>query len=312
MRLLFISLVSFVVVATLTSAFNSWRVSYKPKEQVKEVAEIKEQEFVIKPILSENETFPIVSAQAVLAEDIETGTLLYEKNPDEAFLPASTTKILTALVAMDYYSDDGVLQVKEVKVEGQKMGLVVGEKIRAEDLFYGLLVFSANDAAEVLAQNYPGGREVFITLMNLKANELGLINSNFTNPTGLDTNGDKVYSTAKDLIKISKFAMENPRFAKIVGTKSITVRSLDGKLAHRLVNINELLGTVEGVLGVKTGWTENARENLVTYVVRGDKKVMIALLGSQDRFGETRELIDWVFANYNWVRVPKDYSSSPP
>ena len=312
MRPLFISLISFVLIATLASGFNSWRVSFGAKGEVKEVAETKQEEFVIKPQLAENATFPIVSAQAMVAEDIDTGTLLYEKNPEGAFLPASTTKILTALVAMDYYPKDTILEVKDPRVEGQKMGLVAGEKIRAEDLFYGLLVYSANDAAEVLAQNFPGGRDVFVIAMNLKARELGLTNSTFTNPTGLDTNGDKVYSTAKDLIKISKFAMQDSQFAKIVGTRQVTVKSLDGKVTHRLVNINELLGTVDGVLGVKTGWTESARENLVTYVVRGDKKVMIALLGSQDRFGETRELIDWIFANYSWVKVPANYSSSPP
>jgi len=305
MRLLFISLATFVLMATLTSMFNSWRTPYGEKEEIKEVVETKEIEFMIKPILSDNVTFPIVSAQAVLAQDIDSGTILYEKNSQVPFLPASTTKILTALVAMDYYSEETILDVKDPKVEGQKMGLVVGEKIGAEELFYGLLVYSANDAGEVLAQNFPGGREIFVAAMNLKAKELGLTNSNFTNPTGLDTNGDKVYSTAEDLIKISRFAMENPRFAKIVGTKEATVKSLDGKVAHRLVNINELLGTVDGVLGVKTGWTQSARENLVTYVVRGDKKVMIALLSSQDRFGETKELIDWIFANYNWEKVPK-------
>jgi len=100
--------------------------------------------------------------------------------------------------------------------------------------------------------------------------------------------------------------MKNPEFANIVGTKEITVKSIDGKIVHKLANVNQLLGKVPGVLGVKTGWTESARENLVTYIERDNHKIMIAVLGSQDRFGETKELINWIFANYSWqeVRLP--------
>lgn len=286
-----------------------------PVESREDVAGIStnlQEELKIQPVLTGNKTFPVLSAQAVLAVDIDSGVSLYEKNPDEAFLPASTTKIITALVAMDYYSNLQVLEVKDAKVDGQKMGLVSGEKIDVESLLYGLLVYSANDAAEVLAQNFPGGRGFFISAMNSKVEKLGLTNTSFANPTGLDVYAENVHTTARDLVRVSEYAMENPKFAKIVGTKQITVTSLDGKVVHRLENINELLGVVDGVVGVKTGWTENARENLVTYVRRGDKKVLIALLGSQDRFGETRELIDWIFENYSWmgVSVPS-YSSAP-
>jgi len=252
------------------------------------------------PVFSGNAAFPVVSAQAVLAVDLNSGATLYEKDPDKELLPASTTKIITALVAMDYYYDDQILEVKGIKTEGQKMGLVEGEKIRVADLLDGLLVYSANDAAEVLAENYGYGREDFIAAMNRKAKELYLDNSVFTNPTGLDTNGDEITSTARDLIKVSETAMKNPEFAGIVGTKEITVTSIDGKISHKLANLNELLGKVPGVLGIKTGWTESARENLVTYVERDGRKVILAVLGSQDRFGETKELIDWIFANYYW------------
>jgi D-alanyl-D-alanine carboxypeptidase len=181
------------------------------------------------------------------------------------------------------------------------MGLINGEKMKVEDLLYGLLVYSANDAAEVLAQNYPGGRDAFVGAMNAKAVELHLENTSFKNPTGLDGNGH--VTTARDLIRGASLAMQIPEFARIVGTKQAVVKSENGKIVHRLTNINELLGVVEGVLGVKTGWTENARENLVTYIERDNKKIMIALLGSQDRFGETKELIDWIFANYAWKEV---------
>jgi D-alanyl-D-alanine carboxypeptidase len=255
------------------------------------------------PVLAENSAFPVVSAQAALAIDLDSGVILYEKEPDKALLPASTTKIVTALVAMDYYPQEEILTVAKIKIDGQKMGLKEGEKISVNNLLYGLLVYSANDAAEVLAENFPGGREVFINAMNEKARQLHLDHSYFTNPAGLDSNGDHIVSTARDLIRVAEVAMQNSHFAEIVKTEKITVKSFDGKIAHKLFNINELVGKVDGVLGVKTGWTENARENLITYLERDGHRVMIAALASQDRFGETKELITWIFANYQWQEV---------
>lgn len=254
------------------------------------------------PVLSENTAFPVLSAQGVLAVDLDSGISLYEKNSDSPLLPASTTKIITALVSLDAYPLDQVLTVgKNVGIDGQKMGLIAGEQMKVEDLLYGLLVYSANDAAETLAQNYPGGYDAFIAAMNAKAQELSMNNSKFANPVGLDEDGQ--ITTSKDLVRAAEVAMRNPEFAKIVGTKQVSISDVTGKTAYNLRNINELLGSVPGVLGVKTGWTENARENLVTYIVRDNHKVMIAILGSQDRFGETKELIDWIFTNYKWQEV---------
>jgi D-alanyl-D-alanine carboxypeptidase len=259
------------------------------------------------PVLGTDTSFPILSAQGVLAVDLNSGITLYEKNPDAKLLPASTTKIITALVSLDTYKLDQVLTVgRGISVDGQKMGLYTGEQMKFEDLLYGLLVYSANDAAETLAQNYPGGYDTFITAMNQKATDLSMTNTHFDNPVGLDTNDQ--HSTAKDLIRASEVAMRNPTFSKIVGTKNIIVTDVTGKNSYSLQNVNELLGVVPGVLGVKTGWTENARENLVTYIERDDQdgashKIMIALLGSQDRFGETKELINWIFGSYKWQEV---------
>jgi len=253
------------------------------------------------PKLKDESSFPIVSAQAALIVDLNSGVTLYEKDADKKLLPASTTKIITALVAMEYYPLDKVLTVGRINVEGQKMGLVYGERISVNDLLYGLLVYSANDAAEVLAQSYLGGRDGFIFAMNAKAKELYLTNSYFSNPSGLDGNGH--YSTARDLVRVSWVAMKNPLFSEIVATKEKTVKSEDGKIVHKLTNINKLLDEKEGILGVKTGWTEEARENLVTYINKDKKRILIAILGSQDRFGETKELIDWTFGNYEWEKV---------
>ncbi|MEK7061391.1 MAG: D-alanyl-D-alanine carboxypeptidase, partial [Patescibacteria group bacterium] len=260
-------------------------------------------EFPFNPVISNNATFPIFSAQGVLAVDLASGVTLFEKDADKVLLPASTTKIVTALVAMNSFNREDVIEIGNIAVEGQKMGLRKGEKITISSLLYGLLVYSANDAAEALAQNYVGGRDNFILAMNDIVKSLHLEKTNFTNPSGLDGYGNHIVSTARDLIRVSTFAMKNPEFAKIVATKEITIKSVDGKIVHKLANVNELLEKVPGVLGVKTGWTENARENLITYMERDNHKIMIAVLGSQDRFGETKELINWIFSNYSWQEV---------
>jgi len=296
-QLLYLSILSFVFISTSAIALNNGLdeiVTYVFPEKITKA-------YSPLPTLKDGAKFPILSSQSVMAVDLTSGVTLYEKDPNKALLPASTTKIVTALVALDTYEENQVLKVGRVSVEGQKMGLVMGEEMKFIDLLNGLLIYSANDAAEVLAQNHPGGRALFIGLMNKKVKDLGLTNTHFTNPVGLDDGAQ--YSTTRDLVVVSKYAMKNPIFKEIVGTKEKTVYSVDNRFVHRLTNINKLLGTVPGVMGVKTGWTENARENLVTYVERDNKKVMIVVLGSSDRFGETKELIDWIFDSYSWGEV---------
>ncbi len=302
---LYLALLAFIFLASSAMSLSSSALSISGDLQslIKKLPAIAQENKVFPPIpiLAGSSTFPIISSQGALAVDLDSGISLYEKNSDSPLLPASTTKIVTALVAFDAYPLDQILKVGRVKVDGQKMGLRIGEEMKVLDLLYGLLVYSANDAAEVLSQNFDGGRDAFIAAMNAKAKELSMNHSNFQNPVGLD--GSSQVTTAKDLVRVSEVAMRNPEFAKIVATKQITVQDASGKISYNLRNINELLGKVPGVLGVKTGWTENARENLVTYIERDGHRVMIAVLGSQDRFGETKELIDWIFGNYEWEPV---------
>ncbi|MCX6703850.1 MAG: D-alanyl-D-alanine carboxypeptidase [Candidatus Woesebacteria bacterium] len=297
-RFLYLSILAFVFISTSALAVSG---QIPPVQQIVNPPLHALKTFPPNPVLAVSGSFPIISAQGALAVDLDSGTSLYEKNPDAKLLPASTTKIVTALVAFDSYSLDQIVTIGKINVVGQKMGLFQGEKISIENLLYGLLVFSANDAAEALADSFPGGSDAFIAAMNAKAKDLSMANSVFQNPAGID--GVSQITTAKDLVRVSEVAMRNPTFSKIVGTKSISFSDVSGKIKYNLKNINQLLGVVPGVLGVKTGWTENARENLVTYIERGGHKVMIAVLGSQDRFGETRELIDWIFANYKWEEV---------
>lgn len=248
-----------------------------------------------------NDNFPVLSAQGVFAFDLDSSVVLYEKNPDQKLLPASTTKMITALVSLDEYNLDQVVSAGHVRVEGQKMGLEWNEKMKVRDLLYGLLIHSGNDAAEVLAMDVPGGRDAFVAQMNAKAKELHADNTHFENPSGLDAPTQR--TTAHDLAKIASYALKNPVFANYVSTIKYTAKSADGKITHYLTNRNELLGKVDGVLGVKTGWTEAARENLVTYIDRDNHRVVIALLGSQDRFGESKDLIEWIYKNYQWEDV---------
>ncbi len=277
-------------------------ISHKYPNQAKVAGESTETNSQINfpkvPVLRNSQPFPEITAESVMVVDVESLSVLLEINSDQKMLPASTTKILTALVSLEFYPLDKVLQVNGNVIDGQRMGLVTGEEITVENLLYGLLIYSANDAAEVLAHNFPGGRDLFVSTMNMKAQELGMENSKFTNPSGLD--GDGHYSTARDLIKLSLYAMRIPVISHIVSLKDITVMSVDGKIVHKLRNINQLIGSVDGVIGIKTGWTENAMENLITYIRRDDKELVISVLGSKDRFSDTKKLIDWIYSNYSW------------
>ncbi len=253
------------------------------------------------PILTGSKNFPDLSGQGIIAIDGDSNVTLFEKNADNQFLPASTTKIVTALVSIDYYNLNQVLTVNSPTVEGQRMGLVRGEQMTVLNLLKGLLIYSANDAALTLAQNYPGGFDSFVAAMNTKAQELHLDHSHFANPIGLDDNTQ--FTTPRDMVRVAQIAMQNSTFSQIVGTKEESITDVTGKFLYDLKNVNQLLGNVDGVQGIKTGWTEAARENLITFIARNDHKIYIALLGSEDRFGETKKLINWIYDNYSWQKI---------
>lgn len=224
---------------------------------------------------------------------------MFQKNETAPMHPASTTKIMTALVALDLFKLEDIVTIPEATIEGQLMKLSPGEKMSVENLMYGMLVYSGNDAAHALASYHPQGVSAFIDLMNQKAKELHLEQTTFANPTGLDDPAQKMSS--RDLARLSRYAIQNPVIAKIVAIPSITVADADYKNFYDLRNVNQLLGKIPGVAGIKTGWTQEAGENLVTLVNRDGHQVIIVTLRSKDRFGDATKLIDWVFANYQWV-----------
>lgn len=244
---------------------------------------------------------PPLTAKAALVLDLPSQVVLYQKNPNLRLSPASTTKIMTALVAFENYALNQILTVKKVETRGRTMGLVRGEKITVESLLYGTLVHSGNDAAFTLAENDPEGIEGFVKKMNEKAKKLHLLDTNFDNPVGFES--PRHFSSALDLARLAIFALKNKNFDKIVGTPSITVHDTTFTFFHYLLNVNELLGKIPGVAGVKTGFTENAGECLINLVERDGKKILTVILGSEDRFEESKLLLNWAFANHQWVEL---------
>jgi D-alanyl-D-alanine carboxypeptidase len=242
-----------------------------------------------------------LTAESYLAIDVDSMVVLTEKNKSKPWPPASITKVMTAVVALESYPLEAIVTVEPVIVEGRKMDLVTGEKISVKNLIFGLLVESGNDAAEALASFFPGGRGPFIEAMNFKAKQWHLVDTRFTNPSGVDD--DYHFSTPLDIARMTAMALRDEEFTKMIVTEKMVVESVDQSVTHHLTNTNELLNKVEGVKGVKTGWTEESGESLVTLTERGRHRVVTVILGSKDRFGESERLIEWVFGNVEWREV---------
>lgn len=236
---------------------------------------------------------PVVTSLHYFVIDKESKSVLLQRDADTPMPPASTTKIMTALVALDHFSISQVINITREYSDGQVVGFKPGEQLTVEQLLYSLLVYSANDAAEILAENFPGGREAFVSAMNSRATDLGLYHTQFKNPSGLDEDGH--YVSASDLARLADIAMGNQEFARIVGTENAVISN------HVLTNINQLLGKVPGVLGIKTGYTDNAGQALVTFVNQQDHPIIIVVLKSTDRFNDTEKLINWVYSNFTWI-----------
>lgn len=259
------------------------------------------QKYNIPPMVG-NTPVPDVSAKAVFIEDLPTNTILYQKNASSSLPIASTTKIMTALVGTEHFKQNSVLTIgNSASAPGSRVGLVAGETLSFRSILYGMLLNSGNDAAFAVAENYPGGVLGFVTAMNKKVSELNLRSTRFDNPAGFDSPNH--FSSAADLAKITEEALKNSYLSRIFATKETSIVSLDKKYSYRLSNLNKLLTKVNGVLGVKTGTTDQAKENLVTLIERDGHKVLVVVLGSDDRFGETTKLIDWVYSNVTWPLI---------
>lgn len=250
---------------------------------------------------------PDITAKAVIVMDNDSKVLLYSKNPNLLFSMASTTKIMTALVALDYYKIKDVLTIKTENVEGVNVGFKIGEQLLFEDILYAMLLPSGNDAALALAQNYlpagkagPGGEEAFIKKMNEMARSLNLTNTNFADSIGLEDSRD--YATPLDLARLASVALENKTFAKIVATKTWEITDITGKNKYLLNNLNKLLG-IKDVNGIKTGYTDEAGQVLVTSKKEEDHTIIIVVMDSQDRFSDTTKLLNSISGNINYLSI---------
>lgn len=244
---------------------------------------------------------PIVSAESAVVTDMESGVTLFSKNPNQRLQPASITKLMTALVALDYYKPEQILTVRRLApAKGEsEMGLSVDDKVSVHNLIYGLLVPSGNDAAYTLADNYYGGFENFIYSMNKKAQDLHMANTHFENPSGLDTPNH--YSSARDISLLTAVALKNKFISDAVATYGITLGDATGKKSYPMKNVNKFLGYLYGADGVKTGYTDLAGECLVASVSRNNHRVVSVVLKSDDRFGDSARLLEWAYRNFEWI-----------
>lgn len=281
---------------------NIYMTGALPQAELKKEIELKKPVAALYPQrVVTHEPGAEVSAQGVVILDVASGTFLYKRNEGVYFAPASTTKIMTALVALDAFPLDEVVKVSMLVGDGQKMGLFLGETVSVENLLYGLLIQSGNDAAYALAAHFPGGLEAFVAAMNSRANELNLKDTYFTNPAGFDDPNHRM--SPIDLARLAKAALDSPVIRKMVAIPQITISDTTYSYYHKLTNVNELLGKIPGVGGIKTGWTAEAGENLVTLVERNGHKVILVVLHSKNRFADTEILINWVFNGHVWQKM---------
>ena len=238
-----------------------------------------------------------VSARRAYVLDAVSGRVLYEKNPDERSLIASTTKIMTALIVCEQCNvlDRMRIPREAVGIEGSSMYLKEGEILTLQELLYGLMLASGNDAAVALAIYCGGTVEGFAELMNDKARNLGLSGTHFENPNGLDSPG--YYSTARDLAKLASYAMENPIFARTVSAKNV-------KAGERyLTNHNKLLWRVDGADGVKTGYTKAAGRILVSSATRDGRRIIAVTIDDPDDWRDHEALLEEGFSRYQVRRI---------
>lgn len=243
---------------------------------------------------------PKINSRAAVVYDRKSKKIIWGKKENERRPMASTTKIMTAIVVLENANLDDIVIVskKAAGTGGSRLGLKTEDKITINNLLYGLLLVSGNDAAVALAEHISGSVEAFAEKMNQKAKEMNLENTHFVVPHGLDM--ENHYTTALELAEMADYAMNNKKFAEIVATKSKTI-NINGR-SKSLINTNELLGNLEGVNGVKTGFTNGANRCLVTSVNRNGMNIIAVVLGAdtkKDRTNDSIKIIEYAYKNYD-------------
>lgn len=245
----------------------------------------------------------LTNAKGAILIEADTNKVLYEKNADAKLPMASTTKVMTAILAIENLDLDTIVAVDERAsgIEGSSMYLGVGEKISVRNLLYGLMLRSGNDAAIELAILVSGSTEEFAELMNKKAVEIGALDTNFANPNGLPV--DNHYTTAHDLALIASYAMQNETFREVVSTQYIKM-PWDGNTYDRVLqNKNKILWKYEGGNGIKTGYTDEAGRCLVSAAYRDGMQLICVVLNCPDMFTDSMNMLDYGFENYERFKV---------
>ncbi|HIU72423.1 MAG TPA: D-alanyl-D-alanine carboxypeptidase [Candidatus Galloscillospira excrementipullorum] len=244
-----------------------------------------------------------LSAQSALLMEVQSGQVLFAQNEDERLPMASTTKIMTALVAVEQGDPRQlcVVSKRAAGTEGSSLYLKAGEVYTLEQLLYGLLLRSGNDAAAVIAESVGGSEENFVQLMNETARRIGLNNTHFDNPSGLD--GDTHYTTARELALLTAYALQNEEFCRYFGAKQYVIEQAPTHEGRTLVNKHRLLTSRQDVIGGKTGYTKASGRCLVTAAHSGGMTLVAVTINDPDDWADHEELLDWGFESHECVEL---------
>lgn len=250
---------------------------------------------------------PSLSAQSAVLINAETKEIIYEKNAYKQRSMASTTKIMTSVLAVESGRLSEVVTAENVDAEGSSIGLKNGYKLTLEALTYGMMLESGNDAAELTAEFLGGSEEEFSVLMNNKAHEIGMNNTNFVTASGLDS--DEHYSTAYDMAILGAYAIQNPIFREICSTKTKRVDFIEPEISVTFSNHNKLLSWCDGVFGIKTGFTKKSGRCLVSACERDGRVLVAVTLNAGDDWNDHKRLYDYGFdvcgLNEVYIRLPE-------
>lgn len=245
--------------------------------------------------------FPAISAKSHIVVDVGSNTILSSKDANLSLPPASTAKIATALASLKLYKLNEEVMVPQfcTQVDGTKAEFLQGQKFLVGDLLKALLVYSSGDAGCVLSIGKSSYAD-FISLMNSVAKDAGLQNTKFTNPIGLDDADGENLASAEDLAKLGTIAVQNEFIREVVRLKEFELKDVDGKYSKKLSNTNKLLVEIPETVGIKTGTTTGAGEVLVYEYAKEKVDLIIVVMGSSDRFSDTKAVLDWTLRSYVW------------
>lgn len=254
-------------------------------------------------VVAKADNLPNLNVKSYILLEPATGRILSNKNSDEKRPMASTTKIMTAIIALENGDLSSKVKVSKraASIGGSSFNLKVDEEMSLENMLYGLLICSGNDAAVAIAEHIAGNTEDFVEMMNQKAINIGAVDTHFENPHGLDS--PYHYSTAEDLAKMAYYAWKIPKFREIVSTVEKTIS--EGNYSRRIYNTNKLLRQLNEVNGVKTGYTGQAGKCLVASAIKDGLHLISVVLGAHDHFSVTKQLLNYGFSNFKLRQVIK-------